>query len=78
MNRDLTRLLVAVDQADTAPASQLIEAFTSMCQDTRAALARWSDLRTQDLPQLNALLAKQSLAPITVPGQALGNPDCGN
>jgi len=78
MNRDLTRLLVAVDQADTAPASQLIETFTGMCQDTRAALARWDDLRTHDLPQLNALLAKLSMALVTVPSQAFGSPDCGN
>jgi photosystem II stability/assembly factor-like uncharacterized protein len=70
MNRDLTRLMIAVDQSDTPPASQIIETFTGMCQDTRAALARWNDLRTQDVPQLNTMLAQQQLAPLTVPNQA--------
>ena len=78
MNRDLTRLLIAVDQSDTPPASEIIETFTGMCQETHAALVRWDDLRTHDLPALNAMLAKQSLAPVTVPRQALSNPDCGN
>jgi hypothetical protein len=78
MNRDLTRLLIAVDQSDTAPASELIETYTGMCQDTRAAIARWNQLRMVDIPQLNTLLAKQSLATLTVPGQALPEPDCGN
>ena len=59
MNRDLTRLLIAVDQSDTPPASELIETFAGMCQDTRAALARWSDLLTHDVPRLNAMLARQ-------------------
>ncbi len=75
LNRDLTRLMVAVDQADTPPASALLETFAGMCQDTHAALANWMDLRTQDVAQLNAMLAQQSLAPLTV-GQPLDNPDC--
>ena len=78
MNRDLTRLLIAVDQSDTAPASEIVETFTGMCKDTQAALARWNDLRTDDLPKVNALLAQQRLAPLAVPSQALGVPDCGN
>ncbi len=78
MNRDLTRLMIAVDQSDTPPASEIVETFTGMCQDTLAALTRWNDLRTNDLPKLNALLARESLAPVTVPSLALGIPDCGN
>ena len=49
MNRDLTRLMIAVDQSDSPPASEIVETFTGMCQDTQAALDRWNDLRTQDL-----------------------------
>jgi len=78
MNRDLTRLLIAVDQSDSEPASSLIENFAGMCQETRDALSRWTDLRTQDVPKLNALLSQRSLAPLTVAKQAPGNPDCGN
>ena len=47
MNRDLTRLMIAVDQSDTPPAGAIVETFAGMCQETRAALTRWNDLRTQ-------------------------------
>ncbi len=67
MNRDLTRLMIAVSQSDTPPASSLVETFTGMCQDSHGALTRWSDLRTTDVPQLNAALARESLPPLTVP-----------
>jgi photosystem II stability/assembly factor-like uncharacterized protein len=76
MNRDLTRLLIAVDQSDSPPASEVIEAFAGMCQDTEAALARWNDLRSRDLPQFNAMLSRQSLAPLTLP-KSTGESDCG-
>jgi hypothetical protein len=78
MNRDLTRLLIAVDQSDTAPASELIETFAGMCQDAQAALTRWSDLRAQDVPKLNALLAAFPPATLSLPTQALPHLDCGN
>jgi hypothetical protein len=48
-----------------------------MCQNTRAALERWNELRTHDLPQLNSMLARQSLAPLTVPDRAPRELDCG-
>jgi hypothetical protein len=76
-HRDLARLLIAVDQSDTAPASMLVEAFAGMCQDTKAALARWNDLRTGDLRQLNALLAQHSVERIDEPKAPLESPDCG-
>jgi len=77
MNRDLTRLMIAVDQSDTPPASQIVETFTGMCQESHAALMRWNELRTHEVPQLNAMLAQQSLAPLTVPKELAGDPDCG-
>lgn len=76
MNRDLTRLMIAVDQADTAPASSVVESFGGMCQDSRSALARWNDLRIKDVPELNEMLARQSLAALTVP-VAQHVPECG-
>jgi photosystem II stability/assembly factor-like uncharacterized protein len=74
MNRDLTRLMIAVDQSDSAPASEIVETFTGMCQDARAALARWNELRTKDIPQLSALLG-QPLT--TVSGNAAVTLNCG-
>jgi len=77
MNRDLTRLLIAVDQSDTPPASEIVETFAGMCQDTGAALERWNELRSKDIPQLNALLSQRSLPPLTASKEALAGPDCG-
>lgn len=76
MNRDLTRLMVAVDQSDSPPASSLIETFGGMCRDAQSALSRWADLRAHDIPALNAALARQSLAPVTVP-MPIADLDCG-
>jgi hypothetical protein len=76
MNRDLTRLLIAVDQSDTPPASALLETFAVMCEDTHAALDRWNDLR-KEVAQLNAALAKERVAPVRVPQDAPAVPDCG-
>ena len=77
LNRDLTRLLIAVDQSDTPPASEIVQTFEGMCQDTHAAVARWNEMRTKDVPQLNAMLAEHRLAPLSVPKEALADPDCG-
>ena len=50
LNRDLARLLTAVDQSDSPPASGLVEAFHGMCTDVKSALSRWADLSMQ-IPQ---------------------------
>ncbi len=77
MNRDLTRLMIAVDESDSTPASSLIEAYAGMCHDASAALARWTELLTHDLPKLNTLLSRDSLTPLTPPGPPPLDPDCG-
>jgi hypothetical protein len=77
MNRDLTRLLIAVDQSDTPPASALLETFAGMCEDTHAGLDRWDDLR-KEVAQLNAALAKERVAAVSVTKDALAVPACGN
>jgi photosystem II stability/assembly factor-like uncharacterized protein len=77
MNRDLTRLMIAVDQSDTPPASSVVETFTGMCEEGHAALGRWNELRLNDVPKLNAMLVGLSLSPLTVPGSALPEAECG-
>ena len=78
MNRDLTRLMIAVGQSDSPPASSVVETYAGMCQDARAALGRWSDLRTNDLAKLNALLSRDSLGTLTISGHAAAELNCGN
>lgn len=63
LNRDLTRLMIAVDQSETPPASEVIETFGGMCQETKGALARWNDLVTGDLAKVNAQLQQAQKAP---------------
>jgi len=77
MNRDLTRLMIAVGQSDSPPASSVVETYAGMCQDARAALGRWSELRTNDVVKLNEVLARDSLAPLTMTGHAPAGLDCG-
>ena len=55
---------------------RVVDAFKGMCQETKAALARWDDLRTKDVVQLNAMLAQVGLAKLTAP-RAIGELDCG-
>jgi hypothetical protein len=76
MNRDLTRLMIAVGQADTAPAGMVTEAFDAMCRDTSDAMARWKDLVTVELPKLNAMLTQQGGAALTGP-RAIADGYCG-
>ncbi len=78
MNRDLTRLMIAVGQSDSPPASEIVETFTGMCQDTKAALARWNGLRSQDLVTLNGMLAKAGVAAVAVPDPLTAAINCGN
>jgi photosystem II stability/assembly factor-like uncharacterized protein len=58
LNRDLTRLMIAVDQSDSAPAQSLIEAFVGMCADVNAALGRWRDVQAHELGSLKLDLPK--------------------
>ena len=76
LNRDLTRLLIAVDQSDTAPGSELIETFGGMCGETRAAVVRWRDL-ARDEAELNAMLLREGSASVSVVDKLLTVPDCG-
>jgi hypothetical protein len=76
MNRDLTRLMIAVGQSDTPPAASVIESFSIMCKDAGSALELWNDLRSTDLPHFNTTLVQQSLPPLTVPRPVKRNPEC--
>jgi len=76
LNRDLTRLMIAVDQSDSPPAGEVVETYQQMCGELRDAVARWNELRTLDIPQVNSLLRQQSLAPVTAPAAVPAAPKC--
>ncbi len=76
LNRDLTRLMIAVNQSDSPPAGELVKAFTGMCQDVNAALESWSNLSKGDLAALNTLFSRHSLQPLPAP-EVIENAACG-
>ena len=75
MNRDLTRLMIAVDQSDSPPASEVLETYLGMCQDSQTAITRWNNVRAQDLPKVNGLLTANGQPPVS-PGQPISAPAC--
>ena len=76
LNRDLTRLMIAVNQSDSPPASELTKAFMGMCQNLNAALASWRALSKDELPALNNVFARHSGLPLSVP-KLIEDPACG-
>jgi hypothetical protein len=71
LNRDLTRMLIAIDQSDSPPAAEVVEAYSGMCQEVQAALSRWNEIRTTDLPKLT--IDRKPASPPAPPRL-----DCGN
>jgi photosystem II stability/assembly factor-like uncharacterized protein len=74
MNRDLTRLMIAVDQSDSPPASEVIETYGVMCEDTNTAIGAWNDL-SSEIAKLNGTLVKLGL-PAAPAGMAIHQLAC--
>ncbi len=73
-NRDLTRMLIAIDQSDSPPASEVSEAAHGICEESRDAVERWNKLRP-DIEKLNGMLTGAGLKAVT-PGAELTAPPC--
>jgi len=71
--RSLTSALSAVERAvesaDVAPTPDAITAFQRERQAVQKALVQWKELRTRDLPRLNASLKQANLPPIALEGR---------
>jgi hypothetical protein len=61
INRDLTRLIVAVDSADVRPSDPVRTAALGKVVALDEAEKRWRDFRDKDLPALNAVLRAHEL-----------------
>ena len=57
----LLMLMRMVQQADAAPATQLVSAVAARRQAVAPLLARWNELKTKDLPALNEQLRNVNL-----------------
>jgi len=56
----------AVQSADVAPTADAVTAFYRAQQAMQTALAQWNEIKTQDLPKLNASLKQANLPPVSL------------
>jgi hypothetical protein len=56
----------AVQSADLAPTADAVAAFRRDQQALEKALAQWNEIKTQDLPKLNASLKQANLQPVSL------------
>jgi len=64
LNGALGTLLVLVEGADAAPTAQATSAFATYKQLLDQQVAKWTALKTKDLPALNAMLQQRQLGPL--------------
>jgi hypothetical protein len=64
LNQHFGNILSVADSADAAPTTQASAVFNELKEDFEKLAARWTKIREQDIPSLNAELKKAALAPI--------------
>jgi len=74
LNVGLNSLLAAVDSADVAPTTQAVSTFNELNNALEQQLARWNEIRTKDVPELNLKL-KRSGEPQLNPEAATATED---
>jgi hypothetical protein len=66
LNAGLAALLTAVESPDAAPTAQQVGAFAGYNQAGERQIAKWEELKRQDLAELNVMLRKQRLPEIAL------------
>jgi len=66
LNGALGSLIVLVDSADAAPTAQAATAFDNYKKLLDQQLAKWTELKTQDILRFNTLLQQRQLPPIRI------------
>jgi hypothetical protein len=66
LNSGLASLLAIVDSADAAPTSQATGTFAEVQRALDEQLAKWTELRSKDIPALNQQLKQAGAAEIDV------------
>ena len=66
VSSSLGAVMNAMQAADVAPTANTLAAVTAAQQNAARVMARWTALRTVDLPALNAQLKTAGLAPLTI------------
>ncbi len=66
VSASLGAVMNAMQAADVAPTANTLAAVTAAQQNAARVMARWTALRTVDLPALNAQLKAAGLTPLTI------------
>ena len=66
LNRKFARIFSAVNDGDSAPTADAMQAFGTAQTDLAAVMAKWAALTSKDLPALNGQLKQAGLAPIAI------------
>jgi hypothetical protein len=64
LNQHFGGILAVADSADAAPTTQATAVFKELKAAMEQLSARWTKIREQDIPTLNAELSKAGLAPV--------------
>jgi hypothetical protein len=64
LNQHFGGLLAVADSADVAPTTQATGVYKEFEEALEKLVAKWTKVRQQDIPALNAELTKAGLAPI--------------
>jgi hypothetical protein len=64
LNQHFGGLLSLADSADAAPTTQATAVYKELEEDLEKLVTRWTKIRQQDIPALNAELKKAGLAPV--------------
>jgi hypothetical protein len=67
LNAGLYTLLQNVDTADSAPTTAAAATVNDVDQALSEQLAHWNEMKSKDIPALNALLRQAGMSPLTVP-----------
>jgi photosystem II stability/assembly factor-like uncharacterized protein len=70
LSGEFTQVSFAVNSGDEAPTAEAMKAIAAARTTLTATMAKWIELRTKDLPQINAQLKQAGLAPIVTGGRA--------
>jgi len=79
LNQHFGGILAVADSADAAPTTQATTVYKELEEDIEKLIARWTKIRQQDIPALNAELKKAGLAAVdpdkSVDAVPSANPD---
>jgi hypothetical protein len=70
--------MALVDGADSAPSEESFAAYRRLCVGLNETLGAWQDLKSKDLPGLNAQLSQNKLVELPQYAAVTNVEPCGN